>query len=553
MDDVIYKLFGSELKDYQDDIVEYFDKSKKQVLLLYLTVGCGKTITSLACASKLLSKHPKTQIIILSPKSVQDEFITNLNLLSTFKNFDDKTRKIISELKTVLRSNNSSNIHFIAYNANNSQAKFRKLINFNNNYIFIIDELHLFMRGVIKVNLEEGEKIRNVGNAKNIYDMICVIKNKKVIGLTGTPSAKFPFELVPFFNIALRDKFPMTVEDFNKRYINPVTNKFIRIQELKEKLKGLVVYKSLDNSEGAKILTSSPSTGIKSSKLEEVEVEFSEKGYKKYLDDYKSELDEKGFTNSKNIYGISFGMKSTFHAKTFQDSIYVGPKDKIVINKINCPKIIKMYDDTKNINGLCVFYFKFVDFGVKVMEEKLKLEGYTALNVNDVKQISELSDAKGVKHYIIFSGNESPEIRDKLKQVFNSPENKHGKIAKYLILSSCGAVGVTLKNVRYLGIGSVEFNYSMIIQILGRVNRLGSHSDLEPKERTLTQKIYLSVKNEKYYAKHKKQIDELCKRTTYLYEHEKALCIDRIIFQDSIYDDEINEKFRDILRDVSMI
>jgi len=579
-------LNGSDLTDYQQKILNYFKKSNHRVLLLYLTVGCGKTLTSLACAREAIKQFPNTEIIILSPKSVQDEFKQNLELLNSFKSYSKSLKQ--------------SQIHMIAYNGNNSQTKFEKIINsFNNknkNYIFIIDELHLFMRGVIKVNLEEGEKTRNIGNCQNIFDMIKQIKNKRIIGLTGTPSAKFPFELVPFFNLENQNQklFPETVEEFEYLYIDKEHNSFKNIQQLKQKLKGLVVYHELKTN--LKI-----NSGIKGNELEEVEVEMSEEQYKQYIIDYYLELQEKSFIKHRNIYGVGYGMASTFHAKTFQDSIYYYDNDyleqqltlayqgkltknskilkhiihkdkyeickeipinllenvnyqknttnklkslnqnKIKIDEIHCPKLIKMYNDTKNINGLCVFYFKFVESGVKIMEEVLKHNGITKFN------FSQNSSQK----YVIFTGNETADYKSKIKKIFNSPENKYGKIIKYMILSSCGAVGITLKNVRYLGIGSVEFNYSMIRQIMGRVNRLGSHNDLKPEEQTLIQKIYLSIKNKKYYNVNYKYINKICYRTTYLY-NEKGLCIERIIYQDSIYDDKINEEFRKILKEISI-
>ena len=613
--------FGSDLTNYQKQILDYFKKSNHTVLLLYLTVGCGKTLTSLACAVESVNKFPDTEIIILSPKSVQDEFKQNLDLLNSF-------RKIPLSIQ--------NKIHMIAYNGNNSQTKFEKLISFSKKYIFIIDELHLFMRGVIKVNLEEGEKIGNIGNCQNIFEMITNIKNKHVIGLTGTPSAKFPFELIPFFNLEIihsksfhQEKlFPETVESFENLYIDKANNRFKNVVELKQKLKGLVAYHELK-------------TSLKSSPLEEIEVEMSEEQYKQYIIDYYLELQEKTFIKHRNIYGIGYGMNSTFHAKTFQDSIYYSEneyleqqlklafqgkltkdskmkkiikrnenyeieidvpfnfdsldtsgnenligglkmktkklnlktksksktestksesiktktKSEIQIDEIHCPKLIKMYNDTKNINGLCVFYFKFVESGTKIMEEVLKNYGINKYENSIAKANKSTSNSKikSKLKYVVFTGNETAEYKSKIKKIFNSPENKHGEIIKFIILSSCGAVGITLKNVRYLGIGCVEFNYSMIRQIMGRVNRLGSHDDLKPEERTLINKIYISVKNEKYYSKHSSEINKICYRTTYQYEKEKGLCIERIIYQDSIYDDLINEEFRKILKDVSVI
>jgi len=550
-----YKLLGSDLTDYQIQILNYFNKSSNTVLLLYLTVGCGKTLTSLACGISALEQNKIDEIVILSPKSVQDEFDQNFKLLQTFRNINKIYR---------------NKIKLVAYNGNNSQKSFEKIIDISKKYLFIIDELHLFMRGVIKVNLEQDQKIRNVGNCQSIFNIIKSLKFKKVIGLTGTPSAKFPFEMIPFFNLNTsksKPLFPENIDDFENYYICKSSHRLKHVAELKKNLKGLIAYKELK-------------TDLKVSPLQEIEVEMSENMYKKYLMDYYLELQETTFIKHRNIYGIGYGMTSTFHAKTFQDSIYynddiMNKKEindnlnlalrgtlekfkynslikKIKVDNEHCPKLLKMYKDTIKIKGLCVFYFKFVDYGVNIMEEILKKYGYEKFKGDENKQQqNEHNDLKPT--FITFTGNETSEQKARIKKIFNSYENRHGEIIKYMILSSCGAVGITLKNVRYLGIGCVEFNYSAIRQIMGRVNRFNSHKDLEPKERTLEQKIYLSVKNEKYYKSNINEINKLCSRTTYKYENKKALCIERIIYQDSIFDDKINEEFRDVLKSVSVI
>lgn len=519
-------LFGSGLMNYQEKIKDFFLNSNRDILLLYMLVGTGKTISSLACGIQGLESGKFKNIVILSPKSVQAEFKANLDLYYSFKKYNYEI---------------GDKIKLIAYNGNNSQTKFKKL-KLKNDVIFIIDELHLFLRSVIKVNLLENQNKGNIGNCKVILDLINNINNKKVIGLTGTPSAKMPFELVPFFNLDKTIKLPENINEFNLKYINEADREIKHVEELKKKLKGVVIYvDKIDYQQ------------LKATELIEEEIEMSVGQYKQYLKDYQKETEELSFTNKKNVYGIPFGVRSTFHCKTFQDSIYVSDLRNdfnTYIDEYHCPKIIKMYDDTKHINGLCAFYFRFVEFGVKTMEAKLIKEKYSLFKLNSKFNFED--KYKG-KHYILFTGNESSETRNKYKEIFNSPENKHGEFIKYIILSPSGSVGVTLKNVKYLGIGSVEFNYSMIAQIMGRVNRLNSHIDLPVKERLLTNKIYISVKNEKYYNKHQAKINKLCSRTTYEYEKEKGLCIERIIFQDSIYDDIINVKFRKLLEEISMI
>ena len=529
------------LTSYQRFITEYFKSAAfrdKVLLLLYMEVGTGKTLTSLVCGIDGLNDGRFKRVVILSPKSVQDEFMKNLELYYKLSNMHKSELTDQLERKLIL----------IPYNANNSSAQFRALGDLEYT-LFIIDEAHLFMKSIIKVCLLPNQLMRNVGNAKRIYDSINRLKNKKVILLTGTPSTKHPFETVPMFNLA-GCQLPNTYELFNDRYVDNDLKVIKNTQELKAKLRGIVAYVGADNAK----------QGLKASELIVEDVEMSAQQYKQYLWDYSLEVKERGFSNKRNIYGLMFGAKSSFHAKTFEDSVYwndeLKPDTKtedryngtIKPDKTHCPKIVKMFDDAERLRGSCVFYFRFVRmYGIETMEAKLKAEGYELCSHDGQKVFA----SKG-KRYVLFTGSVSYNIRVKWKQIFNDPRNKYGEYVKYLLLSPSGAVGVTLKNVRFLGIGSCEFQYSTIRQIMGRCNRLGSHLDLPAGERVLTNKLYLSSKNKSYYRANKSDIDKLCSREAPDWA-ETAPTIERCIYQDSLYDDMINESFRKCLREVSII
>lgn len=532
-----FKLFGSGFIDYQSEVIKFFKESSRTALLLYFTVGCGKTLTALGCGYAGIKEGNFKNVIILSPKSIQDEFKQNTILLESFKQ------------NTEFFEIFSKRIHMIPYNASNSFLQLKKLersISLEDS-IWIIDELHLFLRSIIKVRIDPSKPLLSsvdTGNAERILKLIKSMKNKKVIGLTGTPVFKYPVEITPFFNLN-GVKLPENIETFNKRYVKTLGNEVMlnNVDELKDKLKNSIAYVTLPDTQH-----------LKATELIEEEVPMSIEQYKKYLKDYDNECNEEGFSKGTNRFGIHFGKISTFHARTFQDSVYV-PQDINGLENINrytSPKIMKMFEDADKIHGKGAFYFRFVEIGVKTMEEKLKQEHYSHLTLSDIKDFKNNILKKG-KRYITFTGEESDSVRNKYKKIFNDPKNNYGEYIKYIILSPSGSTGITLKCVRYLGLGSVDFNYGQITQILGRCNRLNSHVDLPVKDRTLLNKIYLSTKNEKYYSEHKNEIDALCSRKTYKYENEDALCIERIIFQDSKKDDLINEAFRNLLRTVSII
>ncbi len=519
------------LTNYQTAVFKYFESDlfrNKRLLLLWLSVGRGKTLLSISCGIAGLENGEFKRIVIMSPKSVQNEFEKNLNFYC-YLAFGE-------EGKLEAYNRYSKQIQMIAYNSYKSYEEFvtNKTIGDHTNYentLFIIDEAHLFFKSVIKVNLlpddVNDEEKRFIGNANKIYTEIMSIEKFKVLALTGTPSAKTPYETIPMFNMAYEKLlFTENYEEFNEKYINDITNKIKHFKTLREKLDGLVAYVP-------------PVTGVNASPLNIVSVEMSVNQYKQYLIDYEKELSENSFANKRNIYGLLFGSVSSFHTKTFQDCVYWNDDpNEITIDNEHCPKLIRMFNDSQKINGLCVFYFRFTNmFGIESMSVLLETQGYRRAGTRpeDVEYKS--------KRYIIFSGQHDHKLLSFWKNEYNKSRNKYGDYIKYILVSPAGQVGITLKNVRYLGIGSVDFNYSAIRQIMGRVNRLNSHNALPVEDRTLSNNIYIMTKNKKHYGSNKTDINELCSRTSEGIK-EKCPTIENIIFHDSITDDKINEDYR---------
>ena len=91
-------ILGADLTNYQSKIQNFFLKSHQTVLLLYMKVGTGKTLTSLACAIKAVETGKYENIIILSPKSVQHEFKSNLDLYASFTKYN---RSIDNKIKLI--------------------------------------------------------------------------------------------------------------------------------------------------------------------------------------------------------------------------------------------------------------------------------------------------------------------------------------------------------------------------------------------------------------------------------------------------------------------
>src|SRR3989304_943223 len=101
-----------------------------------------------------------------------------------------------------------------------------------------------------------------------------------------------------------------------------------------------------------------------------------------------------------------------------------------------------------------------------------------------------------VKRFAVISANVHPEDRREIQEMFNSEKNKYGDIINTLLISSTGAEGLDLKNIRNVHILEPYWNYGRISQIIARAVRINSHKSLKPDERTVQPYIYVSIKPE---------------------------------------------------------
>lgn len=120
-------------------------------------------------------------------------------------------------------------------------------------------------------------------------------------------------------------------------------------------------------------------------------------------------------------------------------------------------------------------------------------------NISNEHSESENPSSKGTNQssflnlrYAIITGDISIDQRDLIINAFNSPENKHGKIISLLLISRAGAEGLDLKNARHIHIMEPFWNSARIEQVIARVIRFRSHSELPKEERNVQPFIYLS-------------------------------------------------------------
>ena len=196
------RILRKELKNYQKFAAEYMDFSRG--LFVYHGVGTGKTITAITIIDNVLKQSNETVIIVLLPASLRDNVWINL-------------------LKEWMKSESQSNIHFVSHNSSRSDEDFFKVIksvDSRSPHLYIIDESHNFIHNVYT-------NMQKLGGSKAL-DIYKYIKNHKgqtkVLCLSASPIKSEPFELALLFNL-LRDKsLPEKESVFNVEFINSNDN-----------------------------------------------------------------------------------------------------------------------------------------------------------------------------------------------------------------------------------------------------------------------------------------------------------------------------------------
>jgi len=526
---------------------EFFIKNPNlRGLLIAHAMGQGKTKLAVAIAYHFKQMDPTRQIIVLLPKSLEDNFKSSiLNYIKQIHNqLEQSEQSHPSDVNTKFVA---ENFKFISLNASNM---FKQISNIHKSSkeLRYENQLGEFMNDVIKKNtlenslliIDEAHNLFNAitNGAKNaiaLYDIIMKTENLKLLFLTGTPIINDPFELVPCFNMLQgylsiensSDKttlFSESKEEFEDFFVDKKHKTIKNKNKFANRIYGLTSYYGDIYFADSKDKHGFPK------KLETIieKVPMSLFQFAKYTSAriYEIEESKKSFVTKQTRFSANKNSSSTYRIKTRQISNFAIPEyalgppsglkartkyiDKITTDDLQnlekySPKMLKMI---KNIEShfpqLGIVYSQFVaGEGLKIFARILETRGYINLQ-NEWPSSLEDFDIKEKKRYkfALITGEISVDDRIKIIDRFNLPENKNGDYLNLLLISSAAAEGIDLKRVRHVHIMEPFWNYARIRQVETRAIRYGSHIDLPDKERTVQVYIYLSV-HPKNYPKEK--------------------------------------------------
>jgi hypothetical protein len=206
-----------------------------------------------------------------------------------------------------------------------------------------------------------------------------------------------------------------------------------------------------------------------------------------------------------------------------------------------------LYSQFKTLEGIGIFKLvlkqnNFVEFKLKKNDK-----GEYMLNVGE--------ENMGKPMYAAYTGSETPEEREIIKNVLNSnwklvpssivksiqtlaPDNFYGQIIKVLMITSSGAEGISLKNVRYVHITEPYWHPVRIHQVIGRARRICSHSDLPKELQTVNVFLYLMVFSEAQLSSDlsiELRVKDISKK-----DKKKVITSDEYLYEISSIKEEIN-------------
>ena len=188
--------------------------------------------------------------------------------------------------------------------------------------------------------------------------------------------------------------------------------------------------------------------------------------------------------------------------------------------EIYSPKFLHILENIQDEEhlGIHLIYTQFRSLeGIGILKLVLEANGFTQFKIKktgDVWNLAIPEEDIGKPTFALYTGTETPEEKEIIRNVLNnawkyvpdtivsklkekSDTNTMGDIIKVLMITSSGAEGISLKNVRYVHITEPYWHPVRIEQVIGRARRICSHQDLPEELRTVKVFLYLMTLSEK--------------------------------------------------------
>ena len=527
-------------------------------ILIYYSVGVGKTCTAITIAETFLISHntyEEPKIWVIMPQAVEDGFKQQIFKRSDYKTISNQcTGDLYVKLAQI--TENMSDIEV--------DKRIKKLIK-SRYHIFTYDGFATFYennytsKGLIAsdkiIIVDEAHNIRqgNSEDVKRVYSTLTDIAktgiNNKLILLSATPMYNQPSDIFDLLELLLLNdkrtdfKIPKNIFDENnelyedaKKFLISTSSIYISYLrgknpfnfafKLSPKLSNIpVLDKTIPLTESGNPIENvdnnwidKVSDGIVISKLGEKQL--------KYLSDKKIvdvniQNNFKGLqpmnivyennTGSKGFYTI-FRRNDDINNDTYTISYNPNFKNALMPDEkhlgLYSGKILNILNIITKTKGITIIYSKYLHSGIIPVAIALEHFGYSRYGTDNILQnptiASNAPKYDGIKNpkYCILTSENNNKIMggttiSKLINIINNPNNINGEQIKVILMSPVAGEGLNIFNVREIHLLEAWYHFNRIDQIIGRGIRNCSHKNLPIEYRNVTVFMHCAIENYK--------------------------------------------------------
>ena len=458
-------------------------------LLVYHRIGAGKTCSAIQIAEKW-KRHKR--IVFVLPAALKGNFRNELRSqcggdyylrpserkkLDTLEPGEEEYNKIIA------RSDDRIDKYYDIYSYNKFIDYAKEGSMKLNNAILIIDEIQNMVS-------ETGTYYQE------LYDLIHrSTRNLRIILLSATPMFDKPVEIALTMNLLNPIRDLPTGREFERTFIierKRGSKTYYNVKNMdvfKEMIKGYVSY-----YKGA------PSFTFPTMRVKYIECEMSDFQYGVY----RKLMQKEGGTSAllgrptkedvvsaadlpNNFFtGTRFVSNVVFPNRKVGDAGFDSFTDKRILESLDrysC-KFDRIMTSINNSHGKIFIYSGFKQHaGLASMIRVLEANGYKDYAAH----------GSGRKRFAVWSGDESTEIKDRIREVYNRADNLYGNRLKIILGSPAIKEGVSLKAVRYVHVLEPYWNQSRLEQVVGRASRFCSHIGLPEEKRNVKVYVYIAT------------------------------------------------------------
>lgn len=474
-------------------------------ILLIHAMGSGKTCSAIGAIEQIKREHSTIRgaIIVAKGKNILDNFVNELLFKCTGgeyipENFDnltagEKIRRINKKRGKFYSLKTMQKFSKELASQSDSQIEFRY-----SNRIIVIDEVH-------NLRIQAEKKAETMQIYQQYHRFLHLVKNCKIVLMSGTPMKDSPEEIASVMNLLLpmNKQLPLG-ELFIQQYMYKEGSLKVRpdkIPLLKELMKGKVSYLRTMESDVKKVYIGEKLNGLKHFICApDYMSPFQSKYYAQaYIDDTSGQRGVFNNSREASLFVYPDGSYGTagFHKyikrkegkrsalRNQQSSAQYSMDEKLlsalrgntvqdVVNNISkySSKYASVISQILGRPNQCCFIYSSIVRGSGAILFSLLLEllGY--------RRATGRESSEGLRYAILTGETTTKTELNNIRDRFNSPENMFGKYIQVIIGSRTVSEGISFKHIQFECILTPHFNYSETAQALARGIRLNSHNDL---------------------------------------------------------------------------